>query len=98
MDSKLNGFKELIDKVKSNDIPLKIPNELPGQNILNDTLLNVNEDIKAPNLPTMESYNMNDIGECPYSHKKGKISGCPFLNAANTEISSRKFDYHYEIN
>jgi hypothetical protein len=98
MDSKLNGIKELIDKVKSNDIPLNIPNELPGQNILNDTLLNVNEDIKAPNLPTMESYNMNDMGECPYSHKKGKISGCPFLNAANTEISSRKFDYHYEIN
>ena len=39
---------------------------------------------------SMDSYNENEISECPYTHKKGKISGCPFLNAANTEISSKK--------
>ena len=102
MKSNQQGFKDLINQVKSNkissDIPLTIPKELPGQNILNDTLLNVNDNIDPPALPTMDSFNENDISECPYTHKKGKISGCPFLNAANTEISSKKFEYHYEIN
>ena len=102
MKSNIEGLKDLINHVKTNqissDIPLNIPKELPGQNILNDTLLNVNENIDPPALPTMDSYNENDISECPYTHKKGKISGCPFLNAANTEISSNKFEYHYEIN
>ena len=102
MKSNQQGFKDLINQVKSNkissDIPLTIPKELPGQNILNDTLLNVNDNIDPPALPTMDSFNENDISECPYTHKKGKISGCPFLNAANTEISSNKFEYHYEIN
>ena len=102
MKSNIEGFKDLINQVKTNkissDIPINIPSELPGQNILNDTLLNVNENVDPPALPTMDSYNENEISECPYTHKKGKISGCPFLNAANTEISSKKFEYHYEIN
>ena len=54
MKSNIEGFKDLINQVKTNkissDIPINIPSELPGQNILNDTLLNVNENIDPPSL------------------------------------------------
>ena len=37
------------------------------------------------------------MAECPYTHKKGKISGCPFMNSQNRELKNSKFEYHYEV-
>lgn len=72
------------------------PTELPGSGILDDTLLNV-KPIRCPEYPSMDNDVPNSETECPYSHKKGNISGCPFMNSQNHEPKNRKFDYHYEL-
>ena len=102
MEKKQSSYKDLISSIRStnstiNDLSIEMPKTLPGENILDDTLLNV----KPENLPTsymsFSTQENSNLGECPYSHKKGNVSGCPFMNARNHEPKDKKFDYHYEI-
>lgn len=102
MEKKQSSYKDLINSIRStnstiNDLSIEMPKTLPGENILDDTLLNV----KPENLPTsymsFSTQENSNLGECPYSHKKGNISGCPFMNTRNHEPKDKKFDYHYEI-
>ena len=80
--------------------------ELPGEKILDDIVLNVvpsslsSNEINAiikNNLLNINQDSFEEMIECPYSHKKGNISGCPFMNAQNHELKNSKFEYHYEV-
>ena len=88
---------------KINEIKLDIPNitnndNLPSDNLINDTLLDVQTSPRNNiSLPSLSNIDMEQEAECPFTHKRGKISGCPFMNAQSTEIKSTKFEYHYEI-
>lgn len=64
------------------------PPDLLGEDIIDDTLLTINPS------PTIEE---PDESKCPYSNKKGNISGCPFMNSQNSEPKDTKFSFHYEI-
>ena len=75
--------------------------ELPGQNMLDDVVLNVS----SPPPLTQEEINnilknqtdLSEMTECPVSHKKGNISSCPFMNSQNKDLRNTKFEYHYEV-
>ena len=78
--------------------------ELPGEKILEDIVLNVEPSSLSSNeINTIIKNNLlnqnslDEMTECPYSHKKGNISGCPFMNAQNRELKNSKFEYHYEV-
>ena len=80
--------------------------ELPGEKILDDIVLNVQPSslssneintIIKNNLLNINQDSLEEMTECPYSHKKGRISGCPFMNAQNHELKNSKFEYHYEV-
>ena len=97
--NKQASFSEILSNAQSG-IPDKI-NELPGENMLDDVVLDVSN--KTP--LTQEQINtllqnqsaLNEMTECPVTHKKGNISSCPFMNAQNKELKNSKFEYHYEI-
>ena len=74
---------------------------LPGENMLDDVVL----DVSSPPIISKEEINnilqnqqsLDDIVECPVTHKKGKISGCPFMNMQSRDLRNSKFEYHYEV-
>jgi len=76
-------------------------NGLPGENMLDDVVLNVS----SPPVLSKEEINnilknqndMDEMAECPVTHMKGNISGCPFMNMQNRELRNSKFEYHYEV-
>ena len=105
MESKQTSFHDILSNQNFNLNTPQNSMSLPGENILDDIVLNVepsslssNEinNIIKNNLLNIEQ-NSEEIAECPYSHKKGKISGCPFMNAQNRELKNSKFEYHYEV-
>ena len=80
-----------------------IPNHInnpPEENILNDVVLNVSS---PPTLSKeqidkiLKNSDLNEMTECPITHMKGNISGCPFMNMQNQELKNSKFEYHYEV-
>ena len=88
--------------ILSNSNPISTEsNELPGQNMLDDVVL----DVSNPPPLSQEEINkiiqnqndLNEMTECPVSHKKGNISSCPFMNSMNKDIINKKFEYHYEV-
>ena len=105
MENKQTSFHDLLS---SNNFNYNSQNsmELPGEKILDDVILNVepsslsSNEINAiikNNILNMNQDSFEEMVECPYSHKKGKISGCPFMNAQNHELKNSKFEYHYEV-
>ena len=105
MENKQTSFHDLLS---SNNFNYNSQNsmELPGEKILDDVILNVepsslsSNEINAiikNNLLNINQDSFEEMVECPYSHKKGKISGCPFMNAQNHELKNSKFEYHYEV-
>jgi len=76
-------------------------NELPGQNMLDDVVLNVSNppplSQEEINKIIQNQNDLNEMTECPVSHKKGNISGCPFMNSMNKDIINKRFEYHYEV-
>ena len=100
MESKSTSFHDILNK----NVSQNIPSELPGQHILDDIILNVNPKNEINNLIQQNlseiqknSINTDTITECPFTHKKGNVSGCPFMNSQSTDLKVSKFDYHYEI-
>ena len=79
------------------ELAINMPKTLPGENILDDTLLNVKSSELPPAYMSLSTQENSNLGECPYSHKKGNVSGCPFMNSRNHEPKDKKFDYHYEV-
>ena len=77
--------------------------ELPGEKILEDIVLNVepssltSNEINTIIKNNLEQNSYEEMGECPYSHKRGNISGCPFMNSQNRELKNTRFEYHYEV-
>ena len=97
MSNKQASFSTILsNNDESNNI-----HELPGQNMLDDVVLNVS----SPPPLTQEEINnilknQTDLSEmtvCPVSHKKGNISSCPFMNSQNKDLRNTKFEYHYEV-
>lgn len=97
MSNKQASFSTILsNNDESNNI-----HELPGQNILDDIVLNVS----SPPPLTQEEINnilknqtdLSEMTECPVSHKKGNISSCPFMNSQNKDLRNTKFEYHYEV-
>ena len=97
MSNKQASFSTILsNNDESNNI-----HELPGQNILDDVVLNVS----SPPPLTQEEINnilknqtdLSEMTECPVSHKKGNISSCPFMNSQNKDLRNTKFEYHYEV-
>ena len=100
MESKQPSFHDILNT----NYTQKLPSELPGQHILDDVILNVNpkseiNNIIQNNLSEIQKNNIktDTITECPFSHKKGTVSGCPFMNSQSTDLKVSKFDYHFEI-
>ena len=106
MKNKQTSFHDILSNNNYNINSPQRPMELPGEKILEDVVLNVdpsslssneiNEIIKN-NISNMEKNSLDEMGECPYSHKKGNISSCPFMNAQYRELKNSKFEYHYEV-
>ena len=105
MESKQTSFHDILSNQNINLNSPQNSTSLPGENILDDIVLNVEPSslssneintIIKNNLLNIEQ-NSEEIAECPYSHKKGKISGCPFMNAQNRDLKNSKFEYHYEV-
>ena len=97
MSNKQASFSTILsNNDESNNI-----HELPGQNMLDDVVLNVS----SPPPLTQEEINnilknqtdLSEMTECPVSHKKGNISSCPFMNSQNKDLRNTKFEYHYEV-
>ena len=97
MSNKHASFSTILsNNDESNNI-----HELPGQNMLDDVVLNVS----SPPPLTQEEINnilknqtdLSEMTECPVSHKKGNISSCPFMNSQNKDLRNTKFEYHYEV-
>ncbi len=97
MNNKQASFSTILsNNDESNNI-----HELPGQNMLDDVVLNVS----SPPPLTQEEINnilknqtdLSEMTECPVSHKKGNISSCPFMNSQNKDLRNTKFEYHYEV-
>ena len=105
MENRQTSFHDILS---NKNLDLNTPQNimgLPGENILDDIVLNVepssltsNEinNIIKNNLSN-EQNSFEEMAECPYTHKKGKISGCPFMNSQNRELKNSKFEYHYEV-
>ena len=99
MTTKQASFSEILSN-NTSDFSTKI-NELPGQNMLD----NVTLDVSSPSPLTKEQINslpkneeaLNEMTECPVTHKKGNISSCPFMNSQNRDLKISKFEYHYEV-
>ena len=99
MNNKQASFSTILSNNIS-EFPNKI-NELPGENMLDDVVL----DVSSPSPLTKEQINsllkneseLNEMTECPVTHKKGNISSCPFMNSQNRELKNSKFEYHYEV-
>ena len=105
MEGKQTSFHDILSNKNFNLNTPQNSMSLPGENILDDIVLNVEPSslssneintIIKNNLLNIEE-NSEEIVECPYSHKKGKISGCPFMNAQNRDLKNSKFEYHYEV-
>ena len=97
MSNKQASFSTILsNNDESNNI-----HELPGQNMLDDVVLNVS----SPPPLTQEEINnilknqtdLSEMTECHVSHKKGNISSCPFMNSQNKDLRNTKFEYHYEV-
>ena len=97
MSDKQASFSTILsNNDESNNI-----HELPGQNMLDDVVLNVS----SPPPLTQEEINnilknqtdLSEMTECPVTHKKGNISSCPFMNSQNKDLRNTKFEYHYEV-
>lgn len=97
MSNKQASFSTILsNNDESNNI-----HELPGQNMLDDVVLNVS----SPPPLTQEEINnilknqtdLSEMTECPVTHKKGNISSCPFMNSQNKDLRNTKFEYHYEV-
>lgn len=105
MSSIKSSYKDLLSSIRSNasanqsqaELAINMPKTLPGENILDDTLLNVKSSELPPAYMSLSTQENSNLGECPYSHKKGNVSGCPFMNSRNHEPKDKKFDYHYEV-
>ena len=99
MSNKQASFSSILSNNIS-ELPNQI-NELPGKNMLDDVVL----DVSNTSPLTKEQINsllqnesaLNEMTECPVTHKKGNISSCPFMNSQNRELKIRKFEYHYEV-
>ena len=99
MNNKQASFSTILSNNIS-EFPNKI-NGLPGENMLDDVVL----DVSSPSPLTKEQINsllkneseLNEMTECPVTHKKGNISSCPFMNSQNRELKNSKFEYHYEV-
>ena len=98
MSNKQASFNAIL----SNSNPISTgSNELPGQNMLDDVVLNVSNppplSQEEINKILQNQNDLNEMTECPVSHKKGNISSCPFMNSINKDITNKKFEYHYEV-
>ena len=99
MNNKQASFSTILSNNIS-EFPNKI-NGLPRENMLDDVVL----DVSSPSPLTKEQINsllkneseLNEMTECPVTHKKGNISSCPFMNSQNRELKNSKFEYHYEV-
>ena len=99
MNNRQASFSTILSK-NIYEFPNKI-NGLPGENMLDDVVL----DVSSPSPLTKEQINsllkneseLNEMTECPVTHKKGNISSCPFMNSQNRELKNSKFEYHYEV-
>ena len=98
MSNKQASFSAILSN--SNSISPE-SNELPGQNMLDDVVLNVSNppplSQEEINKIIQNQNDLNEMTECPVSHKKGNISGCPFMNSMNKDIINKRFEYHYEV-
>ena len=97
----MSNKQETFSTILSNNDESNNIHELPGQNMLDDVVLNVS----SPPPLTQEEINnilknqtdLSEMTECPVSHKKGNISSCPFMNSQNKDLRNTKFEYHYEV-
>ena len=106
MKSKQTSFHEILTNKNFNINSHRPMIDLPGEKILDDIVLNVEPSsltsneintIIKNNLMNIEQNSADDVVECPYTHKKGRISGCPFMNSQNRELKNSRFEYHYEV-
>ena len=96
------SFSSILSLNENNITEISNNADIPGQNILDDVILKVKNPPPLSQEQINEILNNNNINineevECPYSHKRGKISGCPFMNSINNELKNSKFEYHYEF-
>ena len=94
MSNKQASFSSILSNNIS-ELPNQI-NELPGKNMLDDVVLDVSNTSpltkeQISSLLQNESA-LNEMTECPVTHKKGNISSCPFMNSQNRELKIRKFE------
>lgn len=82
-------YKSFLNSNSTNNTTMpNYPTDLPGEDLIDDTLLTINpSSIKDE----------EDDSKCPYSNKQGNVSGCPFMNSQNSEPKDTKFPFHYEI-
>ena len=106
MERRQTSFHDILSNSNLNINTPQNSMNLPGENILDDIVLNVEPSslssneintIIKNNLLNIEGDSLDEMVECPYTHKKGKISGCPFMNAQNKDLKNTRFEYHYEV-
>ena len=90
------SFSSILSLNENNITEISNNADIPGQNILDDVILKVKNPPPLSQEQINEILNNNNINineevECPYSHKRGKISGCPFMNSINNELKNSKF-------
>ena len=104
MKGKQTSFQDILSNKNFNLNSPQPMIDLPGEKILDDIILNVepsslssNEinNIIKNNLEQNDSF--EEMVECPFTGKKGRISGCPFMNSQNRELKNSRFEYHYEV-
>lgn len=97
------SFHDILSNQNMNINSSYNPMELPGEKMLEDIVLNVEPSSLTSNeinniiKNNLEQNSYDESGECPYSHKKGNVSSCPFMNAQNRDLKNSKFEYHYEV-
>ena len=103
MINKQTSFHDILSNTNYRNSPQR-STEFPGEKILEDIVLNVEpSSLSSSEINTIIKNNLENIdsleerSECPYSHKKGNISSCPFMNTQNRELKNSKFEYHYEV-
>ena len=99
MNNKQASFSTILSNNVS-EFPNQI-NELPGKNMLDDVVLDVSNisplSKEQINSLLQNESALNEMTECPVTHKKGNISSCPFMNSQNKDLRNTKFEYHYEV-
>ena len=103
MKGQQTSFQDILSNKNYTINSLKPMIDLPGEKILDDIVLNVEPSSLSSNeinniiKNNLEQNSYEEMIECPYTHKKGRISGCPFMNAQNRDLKNSRFEYHYEV-